>query len=136
MFFTAVTNGRRALLATDLVHELLRGLWDRSAGMNGWFVGDYVLMPDHVHLFACPDGDADDMAAWVKMWKSVSARRLIRECDVEAPVWQEEYFDRFLRTSESYAQKWEYVRNNPVRAGLVSDADAWPYKGRIFDLRA
>ncbi len=135
MFFTAVIHGRRPVLANDLAHELLRGLWERSAAANGWFVGDYMLMPNHVHLFACPDADADDMAAWVKMWKSVSARRLIRECRVEAPVWQEEYFDRFLRTTESYEQKWEYVRNNPVRAGLVSTADAWPYKGSIFDLR-
>ena len=32
---------------------------------------------------------------------------------------QEGFFDHLLRSYESYAQKWEYVRENPVRAGLV-----------------
>ena len=103
--------------------------------MNGWFVGDYMLMPDHVHLFACPDLSADELAVWVKMWKSVSARELIRERNTRAPVWQQEYFDRFLRSGESYAQKWDYVRNNPVRAGLIDHDEDWPYKGNIFDLQ-
>jgi putative transposase len=32
-------------------------------------------------------------------------------------LWQREYFDHLLRSDESYAQKWDYVRDNPVRAG-------------------
>jgi hypothetical protein len=46
-------------------------------------------------------------------------------------VWQPDYFDRFLRSGESYSEKWAYVQNNPVRAGLVAQADDWPFKGRI-----
>ena len=40
-------------------------------------------------------------------------------------------WDRQLRTGEIYTQKWEYVRNNPVRKGLVANADGWPYQGRM-----
>jgi putative transposase len=36
-----------------------------------------------------------------------------------------------LRNDESYSQKWEYVRENPVRAGLVVRADEWPYQGEL-----
>jgi hypothetical protein len=35
-------------------------------------------------------------------------------------VWQEESFDHVLRSNESFEQKLEYIRQNPVRAGLVS----------------
>ena len=47
------------------------------------------------------------------------------------PLFQRDCWDRQLRTGESYAQKWEYVRNNPVRKGLVAHADEWPYQGQV-----
>jgi REP element-mobilizing transposase RayT len=134
VFFTVVTYPRRSILATDFSHRILRHIWERSAETNGWFVGDYMLMPDHVHFFARSAAAADPMSEWVKMWKSVSSRRLKAASDPCRSVWQADYFDRFLRTDESYEEKWDYVRHNPVRAGLVAGADAWPYRGRIFDL--
>ena len=47
------------------------------------------------------------------------------------PLFQRDCWDRQLRTGEIYTQKWEYVRNNPVRKGLVANADDWPYQGRM-----
>jgi hypothetical protein len=46
-------------------------------------------------------------------------------------MWQREFFDHVLRSAESYSEKWNYVRNNPVRAGLVSTADEWKHPGEI-----
>jgi REP-associated tyrosine transposase len=36
------------------------------------------------------------------------------------------------RSDESYEQKWNYVRENPVRAGFAKNADDWPYAGEII----
>jgi putative transposase len=47
-------------------------------------------------------------------------------------LWQPGFFDHVLRSDESYAQKWEYVRDNPVRAGLVASWQEWPYQGEIM----
>ena len=55
-------------------------------------------------------------------------------CDSRDPFWQRGFFDPVLRSEESYAQKWDDVRANPVRAGLVSDAEDWPFAGEIVDL--
>jgi putative transposase len=134
VFMTVTTAERKRLLDNSTAHDTLRGIWERSARMNGWFVGDYVLMPDHVHIFVRNAREADPMTRWVQMWKSVSGRVFIKTFGTAAPVWQEEYFDRFLRTDESYAEKWAYVEMNPVRAGLVSCTRGWPYRGRIHDL--
>ena len=46
-----------------------------------------------------------------------------------------EYFDHVLRSDESYSEKWDYVRENPVRAGLVRSANDWPYFGSIASLQ-
>jgi len=48
-----------------------------------------------------------------------------------SPIWQRGFFDHVLRNDESYGHKWNYVRENPVRAGLVTKADDWPYSGEI-----
>ena len=47
------------------------------------------------------------------------------------PLWQPGFFDHVLRNDESYSQKWEYMRENPVRAGLVPRADDWQYQGEL-----
>ena len=54
--------------------------------------------------------------------------------DFPKPRWQKGFFDHVIRSEESYAQKWVYVRDNPVRAGLVRSAEDWPYAGEIAQL--
>jgi REP element-mobilizing transposase RayT len=102
-----------------------------EAQMRGIGVGRYVIMPDHIHLFV--RGNLDfSLAQWVRVLK----RSLSREILTASPHWQQGFFDHLIRHSESYSQKWEYVRQNPVRAGLVASADAWPWQGEIVRLEA
>ena len=49
-------------------------------------------------------------------------------------LWQPEFFDHVLRSNESYSQKWNYVFDNPVRAGLAGSANEWKYAGEIETL--
>jgi putative transposase len=41
--------------------------------------------------------------------------------------WQRNFFDHRLRHDESETEKYEYIRQNPVRAGLVREDDEWPH---------
>ena len=86
-------------------------------------------MPDHIHLFV--RGGADfNLGRWIGPLKQALSRaaKLSRRI---GRVWQEGFFDHVLRSDESYSQKWNYVRENPVRAGLVKSAEEWPYQGEI-----
>ena len=74
------------------------------------------------------------MAKWVQLWKGVSSRKMANALKMPPPIWQADYFDRYLRSAESYSQKWDYVEQNPVRAGLVEHFEDWPYRGIIHDL--
>ena len=134
VYFTASTFQRRKILASAKCEENLSEIWQRSAEHDGWWVGHYILMPDHVHFFARPAIDARPMADWVQMWKSVSSRQIAAALAIDPPIWQSDYFDRYLRSSESYSDKWQYVEQNPVRAGLVGRVEDWPYHGTINDL--
>jgi REP element-mobilizing transposase RayT len=134
VLFTACTFHRRKILASTKCEQILCEIWQRSAEHDDWWVGSYLLMPDHVHFFARPAVNAWPKAKWVGMWKSVSSRRIAVVLAIKPPVWQSDYFDQFLRSSESYSDKWQYVEQNAVRAGLVGHAEDWPYRGTINDL--
>ena len=136
VFFTAATFHRRPILNTPAAFQILTDIWLQSAERNGWFIGRYILMPDHVHFFARHTSQAETTARWVKLWKSLSARQINRILKIEPPIWQEEYFDRFLRSADNYAEKWAYVASNPVRANLVERTEDWPYQGELHRLEA
>ena len=98
-----------------------------------WLVGRYVVMPDHIHLFCAPGvSEYPSVKKWVEYWKSVSASTWPHPED--GKLWQRDCWDRQLRTGDSYDEKWEYVRRNPVRAGLVTDPDDWPWQGELNKL--
>jgi REP element-mobilizing transposase RayT len=162
-FVTACTHRRKPILANDQITEILVEEWLGALERHGWAIGRYVVMPDHVHFFCAPvggiasasvDGIAsasvggiDDPAYRVKtlsdfmqQWKQWTSKRIIREwcagdpLELRSPIWQAGFFDHLLRSQESPSQKWEYVRYNPVRAGLVEKPEDWIWQGEVFEL--
>ena len=91
-------------------------------------------MPDHVHLFCSPATyPLMPLGRWVAFWKS-SMTRHWPSAD-EKPIFQRDFWDTQLRSADHYSAKWEYVRHNPVRAGLVRSVGELPYQGELEMLR-
>jgi len=60
--------------------------------------------------------------------KSTTAHRINKLLHRSGPVWEEESFDHVLRSDESLKQKCEYIRQNPVRAGLVQKPEDYRWR--------
>jgi putative transposase len=130
VYVTVCTADRQPILARPEVHAWLRQVWAKAAG---WSVGRYILMPEHIHFFCAPSfADYPPLKKWVAYWKSLAAARWPTPTD--GKVWQRDCWDRQLRREESYVEKWTYVRQNPVRAGLVKETEQWPYQGEMNTL--
>lgn len=140
-FVTVCTFKRRPILARDAVADVLVDELRHARARHCWAVGLYVIMPDHVHFFCAPERDAKTLSDFMREWKSWTSRRIravlprpataATKTSADTTLWQREFFDHVLRSEESYAEKWNYVRDNPVRAGLVTSSDHWPYLGRV-----
>jgi REP element-mobilizing transposase RayT len=82
-----------------------------------------VVMPDHVHLLLMPLRDENGwpfpLVDILQCMKSVTARQINKLLGQSGPMWEEESFDHVLRSDESLKEKCEYIRQNPVEAGLV-----------------
>ncbi len=134
-FLTSCTKDRSCRLANDGFHAIAIDVWRNCRENYGWSVGRYVIMPDHVHFFACDDRGEKTLSEFVAKWKEWTAKSCRRRLGYTMPLWQPEFFDHVLRSSESYEGKWEYVRNNPIRAGLVGSSEEWKYQGELNRLR-
>ena len=127
VFATICTKYRRPWLANERYHQLLRGVWEQA---RAWLVGRYVIMPDHIHLFAAPGEQDIDFDDWCRYWK----RQFSLGCNNLQHRFQSRQWHTRLRRNESYDQKWDYTLNNPVRHGLVQNHEDWPHQGEIFEL--
>jgi REP element-mobilizing transposase RayT len=82
-----------------------------------------VVMPDHVHLIfiALRDetGECFSFAEILGSIKGFSAHSINKVLRRRGSVWLDESFDHVVRCEEKFEQKIEYVRQNPVRRGLV-----------------
>ena len=125
-FLTFCSDERQEVLACPRVHERVRQFISDSLSRYGVWVDSYVLMPNHVHLIISTAPESAVLGDWVKAFKAVVAHREFK--------WQPGCFDHVLRSEESTAEKWEYIRMNPVRAGLAKRPEDWAYSG-FYDRR-
>ncbi len=128
-FLTACSAERRKILANPAIHEAFLRFAERGLSCGVW-VGRYVVMPDHLHLFAAFRPEGLSVSKWMKSMKN-SLSKSLRLQGTAGPHWQKGFFDHVMRSKESYREKWEYVQQNPVRAGLVASAEDWPYQGEV-----
>ena len=128
IFLTVCLNPRQPLLNNKKAHEALRIAWNQA---GEWIVGYYLIMPDHIHLFCSPSNDGNtDLKKWISFWKWLVSKKY----PAVSGMWQNDYWDTQMRSGEHWLQKAEYVRNNPVRHGLVNSSKEWSYQGIMSEL--
>lgn len=93
-----------------------------------------VVMPDHVHLvFTLLGDDRGNSYGLTEIMggiKGASAHSINKALGRTGPVWQAESFDHVLRRDESARVKVEYICANPVRRGIVTREDDYPWLWR------
>ena len=128
VFLTVNAKDRVPWIGQQTVQNTLHEVWQSA---DAWIVGFYLLMPDHMHFFCAARDLRFGIEQWVKFWKSEFSRRHPEQ----EWRWQRGSFHHRLRSQEEFAEKWRYVIENPVRAGLVKRPEDWPYMGTVHPLR-
>lgn len=86
----------------------------------------WVVMPNHVHTLFTPMGERS-LSEILHSWKSFTSKHANRVLGRQGQFWQEDYFDSYIRDDLHYAAVVEYIESNPVKAGLCSCPEDWPY---------
>ena len=80
-------------------------------------LGDFVVMPNHVHLLAVFPSD-EAMKEQCDSWLHYSAFQIHRVIGEKGKLWQQEPFDHLVRNPEQYDYLREYIADNPEKARL------------------
>ncbi len=84
---------------------------------NRYRLGDYVVMPNHVHVLVQPAGD-QDLSSILHSWKSFTAKQANQLRGTSGAFWQDEYFDHLVRSEAQYNKFCRYILENPSQANL------------------
>lgn len=91
-----------------------------------WNMLAYVVMPNHLHLlFHLERGGLYQAMVAFKRWTTGEANRVLDRAGKK--FWQREWFDHWSRSPDEDESILAYIKNNPVRAGLVRAYEDWPY---------
>ncbi len=82
------------------------------------------VMPDHVHALIEPLHN-HELSKILHSIKSFTANKINESLGRQGNLWQPESFDRIIRDGQDYLEKWEYIRINPVKDGLVQEPEQY-----------
>ena len=100
----------------------------------------YCLMPDHLHMLISLEKDYTakivafgerTLQNWVSTFKRYTSRIGKQMYNIDH-FWQKNFYDHIIRSDESLLEICQYILNNPVRKGIVSTWEEYPYS-KIMD---
>ena len=113
--------------------KIVEAIEYNAATLKHYLLHAFAVMPNHVHLLATPSVPLPEM---MRSLKSITAKRANETLGLTgSPFWQQESYDRLVRDREEFESIWNYIEQNPVRAGLVREAgeyrwsSAWATRG-------
>jgi len=123
-FVTFSCYRRRPLLCSPSRRELVERALEDTRRSYRFFVTGYVVMPEHVHLLVS-EPERGLLATAIQAMKQSVARRLpLRSAE---PFWQARYYDFNVWSERKRIEKLDYMHWNPVKRGLVSRPEDWPW---------
>jgi REP-associated tyrosine transposase len=90
----------------------------------------FTIMPNHVHLIIKPMKNNESyhaIADILRSLKGFTARQCNKILHQKGQFWQHGHYDHAIRNDNDYNYQVNYVKNNPVKAGLVKYWDDWDY---------
>ena len=132
-FFTANLLRRDSRLLIDHI-DALRAAYAEAAKRQPFETLAICVLPNHLHcIWTLPKGDSDFSGRWRRI-KTGFTRRLPRSLDLalgrrpgERGVWQRRFWEHVITEVDDLAGHIAYVHGNPVKHGLVTEMDDWPF---------
>ena len=122
-FFTVVTGTRQPLFSNPEICQLLASALRQVRESRPFKTDAIVVLPDHLHcIWRLPEGDSDFSGRWREIKKYVSHR-----ANLESAVWQRRFWEHRIRDEEDWRRHLDYIHFNPVKHGLVTNAQDWPW---------
>lgn len=133
-FFTLALVDRNSDLLIahiDLLREAIKTTKER----HPFIINAMVILPDHLHaLLTLPENDYDYSKRWMLIKRHFSLAlhktetiKATRQRKRERGIWQRRFWEHAIRDERDLLNHMEYIHQNPVKHGYVTNAQDWPY---------
>jgi putative transposase len=129
---TKCWQGRSVFQMSENAEILLRTIVNHR-DRGAYLLHEFVIMPNHFHVLLTPSASTSLEKA-VQLIKGGSSYAIHKKRGAKVEIWQEGFYDWTIRDGDDWHAKAEYIRKNPVRAGLVSKAEEWRYSSSSGDV--
>ena len=108
------------------IAEMVADSVQHRENRGDWHVFEFVIMASHIHLFfELVQGRLKETLNDFKRWTGHQAGKML---DLDGDrFWQREWFDHWSRSDDEDDKIVSYIRDNPVKAGLVAQYHDWPH---------
>jgi hypothetical protein len=86
----------------------------------------WSVMPNHVHVLLTPL-PAITLAEILKDVKGFTSHAIGTALGAKGQIWEEDYYDRFIRDDKHFERVAAYIEWNPAKAKLCADPSLWPF---------
>jgi putative transposase len=119
------------LKRADIAQMVVEAIQFRDPGQ--YVLHSFVVMPNHVHMLITPKISVAEIMQSLKRFTARQANRMLGLTG--SPFWQDESYDRLVRSAEEFERIARYIEMNPVNAGLISECGQFPWcsSGRIIN---
>lgn len=125
---TARGNARAAIYRDDCDRVAFLAILGETCARYGWVCHAYCLMTNHYHvLLALQESPAGRLVRGMQHLNSCSAQRFNRRHHRVGHLYQGRYHAVLVQRERHLLELTRYIVLNPVRAGMVRDAGAWPW---------
>ena len=131
---TVCTHGRKRLFTSSHVNQILIDTLRNYADRYSITLYAYCLLPDHLHILACPEG-TESVPKFINMFKG-RITFLLRKRGIKGRIWQRGFYDHIIRHSESLETVTKYILENPVRKGIIDRFENYQWSSDSFGIKA
>ena len=122
-FVTFSCYRRRPYLNDDHSRTIFLNVLEQLRARHQFYVFDYVLMPEHVHLLMS-EPKLQKLEDTFRALKTETSKRLKGN---RPRYWQRRYYDWNVLTHPNFVEKLRYIHRNPVSRGLVETPIDWAW---------
>jgi putative transposase len=122
---TDAWQNRSVFQVVEIADTVIQRLF-KCRDQGAYLLHEFVLMPNRLHLLLTPDRGATLEKA-MQLIKGGSSHEIHARRGHRMLVWQPGFHDCTIRDATDFQARREYIRTNPVEAGLVERAEDWPY---------
>src|SRR3990170_2339764 len=124
-YFITIDSWAARQLFKGEVAEILTDQLVQCRNRGCFLLHEFCVMPNHLHVLLTPSGRTS-LEKCVQMIKGGASHRIGKVRRFHT-LWQDGYHDWRCRNEKDFQSYAKYIRENPVKAGLVNKPEEWPY---------